>query len=49
MRWGRLFRGLVRVHIGFSIVRINSLGIRYPKKTSGDLLDTAITKLKKGI
>ena len=46
MEWGRLLKGLVRVHAGFSIVRVNSLGLRYPKKTNADLLDAAIKKPK---
>ncbi|WP_157721562.1 hypothetical protein [Thermococcus pacificus] len=47
MRWEHLIRGLVRIHAGFSVVRINSLGIRYPKNTRVDLLDVAIKKVKR--
>ena len=47
--WGRLFRSLFRVHVGFSVVRVNSLRIKYPKRTSVDLLGIALSKLKRGI
>ncbi|WP_157868109.1 hypothetical protein [Pyrococcus abyssi] len=47
MKWKRLLKGLIRIHAGFSIIRINSLGIRYPKGTDVDLLNTAATKIKR--
>jgi len=45
MNLGRAVRGLLRIHAGFAIVRINSLGQVYPGKTSFDVLEAVSRKL----
>ncbi len=40
----RAIRGLVRIHAGFAVVRIRSLGITWPKKWDVDLLEKFVKK-----
>ncbi|WP_157722390.1 hypothetical protein [Thermococcus gorgonarius] len=44
MSMQKLIRGLVRVHAGFAVVRIRSLGITWPKKWNVDLLEKFMKK-----
>jgi hypothetical protein len=48
MRLRHAVKGLVRIHAGFAIVRINSLGKVYPSKTSVDVLEVLRRRLGKG-
>ncbi len=43
----RAVKGLLRINAGFAIVRVNSLGKIYPKKTSVDVLELRRRKLRK--
>ncbi|WP_167889592.1 hypothetical protein [Thermococcus sp. 18S1] len=35
--WRNLPRGIIRVHAGFAVIRVNSLGIIYPKRTNANI------------
>ncbi|CAD5244814.1 hypothetical protein [Thermococcus camini] len=39
MSLGRVVKGFLRVHAGFAVVRVNSLGKVYPRGTSVEVLE----------
>ena len=43
----RILRGAVRVHAGFAVVRIRSLGRVWPKKMDVDLIESAERRLRR--
>ncbi|WP_258083851.1 hypothetical protein [Thermococcus thermotolerans] len=47
MNLRRAVKGLLRINAGFAIVRVNSLGKVYPRKTSVDVLELRRRKLMK--
>ena len=47
MNLRRAVKGLLRINAGFSIIRVNSFGKIYPRKTSVDVLELRRRKLRK--
>jgi len=47
MNLRRIVGGLVRVHVGFALVRVNSLGKVYPAKTNVNVFELLHRRLKK--
>ncbi|WP_167904533.1 hypothetical protein [Thermococcus sp. JdF3] len=34
-----LLKGTVRIHAGFALIRINSLGLAYPRRTNANITE----------
>ncbi len=43
----RILRGTVRIHAGFAVVRIHSLGRVWPKKMDVDPIESAEKRLRR--